>query len=442
MEDKRIVSDFVSSLLRYDGIDRMDLSNYVVSLLFYFYFQDYNYENQDFGITVSKRVDPKKIDFTYNQIDEFLKGVKYENEQAKLFYKDIFNYLDKRYLEEQKVNELRRVIYRYNDYPKVYEYLLEYKTAYGLGNVKEYVSSQNINNLISELAIHTGGNYDTIYNPTIGSGLLVSEVVKKGVIKNVYAQDVSPNAGLMAKVSLLINGLSYKGINVKVDDIIKNPHFTDQEFGLIISQPPMGLVWNPEAFLLKDNRFKDFPVLPPKRAADYAFIQHMLYFLKDSGMMIIAMGHGMLFRGGAEKVIRTELIKNNYLEAVIGLPEALNYSTRIPTVILIFRQNKQNDKVLFINAEDDYKHSRPINILRNKDIRKIVETYKNKDVINKYSYYASLKEIKDNDYNLNISRYVNTFEKEDLFSLKYIDEQLRNIEQELKLVEEEIKKLS
>ncbi|HLS53412.1 MAG TPA: N-6 DNA methylase, partial [Tissierellaceae bacterium] len=180
--------------------------------------------------------------------------------------------------------------------------------------------------------------------------------------------------------------------------------------------------------------------VPPASRGDYAFVQHMLYSLAENGRMGVILPHGVLFRGASEGRIRKQIIDMNLLEAVIGLPEALFFGTGIPACIMLFRKNRNRKDVLFIDAsgEDNYEKDGNRNRLKEEAIEKIVETYNNYETIDKYSYVASLDEIKENDYNLNIPRYVDTFEEEDPVDMEEVARNIANIKKELKEVEEEM----
>ena len=191
---------------------------------------------------------------------------------------------------------------------------------------------------------------------------------------------------------------------------------------------------------LDDVRFMDYNILAPRTKADYAFIQHMLYHLDEDGIMIVVVPHGVLFRAASELAIRKQIVgRLNYLDAVIGLPANMFYSTNIPTCLMIFKKNRSwNDDVLFIDASRDFEKSKLIKYLSDKDISKIVETYRFRDEIRKYSHRASLDEIIENDFNLNIPRYVDTFEEKRMKSSKELLIEHQNIKEEIKKVTKEI----
>jgi len=184
---------------------------------------------------------------------------------------------------------------------------------------------------------------------------------------------------------------------------------------------------------MSDDRFSQYGRLAPKSKADFGFIQHMVHHLAENGQMAVVAPHGVLFRGAAEGHIRQYLIEDrNYLDAVIGLPANIFYGTSIPTCILVFKKCRENpDNVLFIDASNDYKKVKNQNYLRDSDIDKIISTYRERKAIEKYSHVAPLSEIAENDYNLNIPRYVDTFEEEEPVKLAAVSKELKELSKEM-----------
>lgn len=198
---------------------------------------------------------------------------------------------------------------------------------------------------------------------------------------------------------------------------------------------------------MDDERFSAYGKLAPKSKADFAFIQHMIYQLDDNGTMAVVLPHGVLFRGAAEGVIRKYLIEQrNVLDAIIGLPANIFFGTSIPTVILVFKKNRENaDNILFIDASNEFEKSKNQSLLRDCDVDKIIETYKNRETIDKYSYVASLDEVKENDYNLNIPRYVDTFEEEEPIDIAVVQNKIKYLDEEMaelyKSLEDDLREL-
>ncbi|MFM4851754.1 type I restriction-modification system subunit M [Aeromonas caviae] len=317
-----------------------------------------------------------------------------------------------------------------------YEYLIKNFAASGGQKAGEFYTPPEVSDLIAELLEPMPG--DTICDPACGSGSLLMKCGRKVVANHgekhyaLYGQEAIGSTWSLAKMNMFLHGED----NHKIEwgDTIRNPKLLDKNgdlmrFDIVTANPPFSLdKWGyEEAGNDKFGRFKRG--LPPKTKGDYAFILHMIETLKPkSGRMGVVVPHGVLFRGASEGKIRQQLIDENLLDAVIGLPEKLFYGTGIPAAILIFKKQKVDDNVLFIDASREFKAGKNQNLLSADNIAKIVATYRNGGNVDKYAYLASLKEIKENDYNLNIPRYVDTFEEEaeiDLLAVRAEREQLK-----------------
>lgn len=318
-----------------------------------------------------------------------------------------------------------------------YEYLIGKFAANSGQKAGEYYTPPEVSDLMAELLDPQLG--DTICDPACGSGSLLMKCGRKVAQKNhgqkryaLYGQEAIGSTWSLAKMNMFLHGED----NHKIEwgDTIRNPKLLDKNgdlmhFDIVTANPPFSLdKWgHDEAGIDKYGRFKRG--IPPKTKGDYAFILHMIETLKPkSGRMGVVVPHGVLFRGSSEGKIRQQLIDENLLDAVIGLPEKLFFGTGIPAAILIFKKEKVDDNVLFIDASREFKAGKNQNVLSPENIAKIVATYRNGGNVDKYAYLASLKEIKENDYNLNIPRYVDTFEEEeeiDLLAVRAEREQLK-----------------
>ena len=241
---------------------------------------------------------------------------------------------------------------------------------------------------------------------------------------------------------MILHDVNFNDFDIRQGDSLEEPLFIDERFEAIVANPPFSAKWSSDKKFLDDERFSAAGKLPPKSKADYAFVEHMIYHLDENGTMAIVLPHGVLFRGAAEGTIRKFLVdERNYLDAVIGLPTNLFYGTSIPTCVLVFKKcREENDDILFIDASQEFEKVKNQNKLRESDIDKIVNTYINREEIDKYSHRASLEEIKENDFNLNIPRYVDTFEEEEPVDLDEVCKELEKISEEMKEVDAEIKK--
>ena len=208
----------------------------------------------------------------------------------------------------------------------------------------------------------------------------------------------------------------------------------------IIANPPFSASWSVDSSYLNDNRFKECGKLAPKSKADYAFIQDMIYKLAENGIMAVVLPHGVLFRGSSEGAIRRFLIEEkNCLDAVIGLPANIFFGTSIPTCILIFKKNRtQDDNIMFINASEYFDKAKNKNIIQKSHIEKITKSYSERLCLEKYSRDVNLSEIKDNDYNLNITRYVSTFEEEPPINIHAVMTEIKELEAKRNDLDKEI----
>lgn len=317
-----------------------------------------------------------------------------------------------------------------------YEYLIKNFAASGGQKAGEFYTPPEVSDLIAELLDPQKG--DSICDPACGSGSLLMKCGRKVVSNHnskeyaLYGQEAIGSTWSLAKMNMFLHGED----NHKIEwgDTIRNPKLLDKNgdlmlFDIVTANPPFSLdKWGYEQ--AENDKFDRFRRgLPPKTKGDYAFISHMIETLKPvTGRMGVVVPHGVLFRGSSEGKIREKLINENLLDAVIGLPEKLFYGTGIPAAILIFKKHKSDDSVLFIDASREFKSGKNQNNLTEENIAKIIETYRARESVDKYAYLATLQEVKDNDYNLNIPRYVDTFEEEaeiDLVAVRAEREQLK-----------------
>lgn len=295
---------------------------------------------------------------------------------------------------------------------------------------------------------------DRLYDPTVGSGSLVIRAAKKVPSRKVaiYGQERNGGTHALCVMNMFLHGI--EDARIEWGDTLSNPlHLEDNKlmkFQVIVANPPFSLDKWAMGFVgegTNENGFKMEPSLdphrrfewgvPPASKGDYAFVQHMLASLADNGRMSVVLPHGVLFRGASEGRIRKEIIEHNLLDAVIGLPSQLFYGTGIPTTILVFKKNRKREEVLFIDAsgEGNYAKGKKQNSLREEDIQKIVDAYDSYENIDKYAYVATKEEIIENDYNLNIPRYVDTFKEEEMVDMEAVKENITSIKTKLSEVE-------
>lgn len=299
---------------------------------------------------------------------------------------------------------------------------------------------------------------DRIYDPTCGSGSLLIKVAKQVPNRKVaiYGQERNGATHSLALMNMYLHGID--DAKIEWGDTLANPlHLEDgklMKFQAIVANPPFSLDKWAIGFAnetrdsdKKEDKFKMEASLdphrrfewgvPPSSKGDYAFVQHMLYSLAENGRMATILPHGVLFRGASEGKIRQQIIDMNLLDAVIGLPEGLFFGTPIPACIMVFKKDRKRKDILFIDAssEENYENSKTQNKLRGEDIQRIVDVYEKFEEIERYSYVATIDEIKMNDYNLNIPRYVDTFEEEDQVDMVLVKDNISNIKKEIQEIE-------
>ena len=312
-----------------------------------------------------------------------------------------------------------------------YEYMIGEFAAGAGQKAGEFYTPQEVSSILAMIVTADRQRLRNVYDPTCGSGSLLLRVAKLGGAEYIYGQEKNPTTYNLARMNMLLHNQKYDRFDIRSGDTLEDDQFNaDDQFDAIVANPPFSANWTADSKFTTDDRFSRAGALAPKSKADYAFILHMIHHLNDGGTMACVAPHGVLFRGAAEGKIRRHLIESkNYLDAVIGLPANLFYGTSIPTCILVFKKcRKEGDDVLFIDASKEFEKVKNQNKLREHHITKIVETYTKREEIEKYSHKALLQEIIDNDYNLNIPRYVDTFEEEEPIDIKAVMAEIKDLE--------------
>ncbi|MFT8458193.1 MAG: type I restriction-modification system subunit M [Liquorilactobacillus ghanensis] len=341
---------------------------------------------------------------------------------------------------------------------EIYEYLIGQFAASAGKKGGEFYTPHQVSKILAKIVtndVKENNESFTVYDPTMGSGSLLLTVgnesphgKKAGAIKY-YGQELNTTTYNLARMNLMMHDVTFNNMNLNNADTLENdwPDGPDEKgidhprsFDAVVANPPYSAKWDNTESKLKDPRFSDYGKLAPASKADYAFVLHSLYHLNASGTMAIVLPHGVLFRGAAEGKIRQTLIEKNYLDTIIGLPANLFYGASIPTTILVFKKNRKNKDILFIDASNDYEKGKNQNTLTDANIDKIIDTFKKRKDVDKYAHVASLAEIKENDFNLNIPRYVDTFEEEEPVDLQEVKKMLAKDNQEIAELEAEIAK--
>lgn len=317
-----------------------------------------------------------------------------------------------------------------------YEYLIG-EFASGAGKkAGEFYTPQTVSTLLAKLVTDENRLIRSIYDGACGSGSLLLRVKKIYDPNNdkkvkIYGQELNRTTYNLCRMNMIMHDVHYADFDIKQEDTLERPQHLHLKFDAIVANPPFSAHWSASPLLMSDDRYSQYGRLAPSTKADLAFVQHMLYHLAEDGTMAIILPHGVLFRGAAEGHIRQYLIEQlNYLDAVIGLPANIFYGTSIPTCVLVFKKcRKHPDNILFIDASQHFDKVKTQNILRPEHIQKVVAAYKARTNEDKYSHVASIASIKAHDYNLNIPRYVDTFEAEEAIDLNALSAQLIALEQ-------------
>ena len=322
----------------------------------------------------------------------------------------------------------------------VYEYLISNFASDAGKKGGEFYTPPEVAILLAKLLAPRSGQ--RICDPACGSGSLLIKVAKEIKDNNfsLFGQESNGSTWALCKMNMFLHGID--NARIEWGDTLNNPKLIEKDslmkFDIVVANPPFSLdKWGAEnAGADKFRRFHRG--IPPKSKGDYAFITHMIETMNENGRVAVIAPHGVLFRGGSEGIIRQKLIEENLLDSVIGLPPNLFYGVGIPVAVLIFKKNRKIRDILFIDASREFEKVKTQNKLRPEDIEKIVKTYKEYKTIDKYSYRASIDEIKENEFNLNIPRYVDVFEDEEEIDINKTQKEIEVLEKELAGVQKEM----
>ena len=406
------------------------------------------------------------------QSNELLKileeGFKYIEEQSfETSFKGLFseinlnseklgkNYAERNALLAKVINKIKEGVSKLDTTTDTlgdaYEYLIGQFAANSGQKAGEFYTPQGISSILSKIVTldcqdpKSGKKkkINTVLDFACGSGSLLLNVrheMGANGIGKIYGQEKNITTYNLARMNMLLHGVKDTEFEIHHGDTLVNDWSIlnnmnpskKMEFDAIVANPPFSYRWEPKEETAKDFRFSRYG-LAPKSAADFAFLLHGFHYLSGDGTMAIILPHGVLFRGGKEETIRKKLLSDDNIDAVIGLPANLFYSTGIPVCILVLKKCRRTDDILFINAssEEHYEKGKRQNSLRPEDINKIVKTYQFRREENRYSRKVYMREIKDNGYNLNISRYVNLSKEEEKIDLAEVHRQLVATEEKI-----------
>ncbi len=313
-----------------------------------------------------------------------------------------------------------------------YEYLFA-QFASGAGKkAGEFYTPQQVSKILAKIVALDKTRIKSAYDPTCGSGSLLLRIAREADVGEFFGQELNRTTYNLARMNMILHDVHFSKFDIRQEDTLEHPQHLDERFDVVVANPPFSAKWKGKDDPLNDtdDRFSQYGALAPVTKADFAFVQHMIHQLNDSGTMAVVLPHGALFRGAAEGKIRQYIIQEqNYLDAVIGLPANLFYGTSIPACILVFKKCRvHDDDILFIDASQHFEKVGNQNALTNEHVTKIIETYAKRETLDKYSYVAPLSEVAENDYNLNIPRYVDTFEEEEPVDIEAVAAELHALD--------------
>lgn len=327
-----------------------------------------------------------------------------------------------------------------------YEYLIGQFASETGKKAGEFYTPQAVSKILTRIAI--AGQEDkkglSVYDPCMGSGSLLLNAKKyaaEPAYIKYYGQELMTSTYNLARMNMFLHGIVPENQNLRNGDTLDGDWPTEEEtdFNMVLMNPPYSANWSAAQGFLQDERFSDYGVLAPKSKADYAFLLHGLYHLKNNGTMAIVLPHGVLFRGASEGTIREKLLRSGNIYAVIGLPSNLFYNTSIPTCIVVLKKHRDGRDVLFIDASQMFEKGKKQNAMTDEHIDRVIEIYNARQTVDKVAYLASFEDVEKNDFNLNIPRYVDTFEKEPEIDLAEVTATIRGLQKDIKEINAELK---
>lgn len=326
-----------------------------------------------------------------------------------------------------------------------YEYLIGQFASETGKKAGEFYTPQAVSKILTKIAISGQETKKglSVYDPCMGSGSLLLNAMRYAEEPHYiryYGQELMTSTYNLARMNMILHGIAPENQKLRNGDTLDSDWPTDEEtdFNMVLMNPPYSAKWSAATGFLQDERFSDYGVLAPKSKADYAFLLHGLYHLKNNGTMAIVLPHGVLFRGAAEGKIREKLLRSGNIYAVIGLPANLFYNTSIPTCIIVLKKHRDGRDVLFIDASQKYEKGKKQNTMTDEHINAVIELYHKRQTVERESFLASFEEIEKNDFNLNIPRYVDNFEKEEEIDLNALLNEMKQTDIELERVQGEV----
>lgn len=394
--------------------------------------------NEDLNVTLQN---------IFNEIEKSSLGFKSEENVKGLFADLDVNSNKLGSSHKSRVEKLAKILeaiggMQLGDYQKsgidvfgdAYEYLMAMYASNAGKSGGEFFTPQEVSELLAKIALHNQESVNKVYDPCCGSGSLLLQFSKvlgdKNVSKGYFGQEINLTTYNLCRINMFLHDINYSKFHIALGDTLLDPkHEDDEPFDAIVSNPPYSTKWmgDKSPILINDERFSPAGVLAPKNAADLAFTMHMLSYLSNSGTAAIVEFPGVLYRGNAESKIREYLVKNNFIDCVIALPDNLFFGTSIATCILVLKKNKKDDTTLFIDASKEFVKEGKKNKLKVHNRERILQTYIERKAIKHFCALANIEKIQENDCNLSVNRYVEQEDTKEIIDIKALNDEISQI---------------
>lgn len=401
------------------------------------------------------------LEKAFNHLEESAKGTKSESDFAGLFDDIDVNSNKLGGTVNKRNDKLTKILnaiadmnlgnYQENSidaFGDAYEYLMSMYASNAGKSGGEFFTPQEVSELLTKLAVAGKTEVNKVYDPACGSGSLLLQAIKvlgkENIKKGFYGQEMNITTYNLCRINMFLHDIDFDKFNIANEDTLLSPqHWDDEPFDVIVSNPPYSTKWvgDDNPLLINDQRFAPAGVLAPKGKADLAFVMHMLSWLATNGTASIVCFPGIMYRGGAEQKIRKYMVDNNYVDCIIQLPENLFFGTSIATCILVLKKSKQNTNIMFIDASNEFTKVTNNNKLMPENIDRILETFVERKDFEHFARLVSYEEVKNNNYNLSVSTYVEKEDTREVVDIKVLNEEIKRIvarENELRLYIDEI----
>ena len=401
------------------------------------------------------------LEQVFNHIEESAKGTESENDFAGLFDDIDVNSNKLGATTEKRNQKLAKILndigemklgnYQDNSidaFGDAYEFLMGMYASNAGKSGGEYYTPQEVSNLLTRLAVVGKTSVNKVYDPACGSGSLLLQAIKvlgkENIKQGFYGQEKNITTYNLCRINMFLHDVDFDKFNIACEDTLMAPqHWDDEPFDVIVSNPPYSIKWEGDdnPLLINDQRFSPAGVLAPKGKADLAFIMHSLSWLSTNGTAAIVCFPGIMYRGGAEQKIRKYMVDNNYVDAVIQLPDNLFFGTSIATCIMVLKKSKKDSNIVFIDASKEFLKVTNNNKLTEENISNIMKFYADREDKQHVVKVASYDDIKSNDFNLSISTYVQQEDIKEEIDINKINDELEKIVAKENILRQEVGKI-